>query len=107
MSTPEYTSTPVRRVVTGHTDAGKSKTVDVTEVASYSPPNIHTRFSDVFWTEAVPCNNSATTEFPKDVDVLRPTGSMLRVVDVPPSKFAVRPVKDVWLIQWISPCTER
>lgn len=94
MSTPEYTFAPVRRVVTGHTDAGKSKTVVDTEVASYSPPNIHTRFYDVFWTEAVPCNNSATTEFPKDVDVLRPTGSMLRVVDIPPGAVIVS-----------SPCT--
>lgn len=112
MSASEYTLTPVRRVVTGHTNAGKSTMLTDTQIASYSPPNIPTRFSDVFWTDAVPCDNSAPAEFPKGVDVIRPTGSIIRVVDLPPGAATVSSCAHVrfWthgLIRMDSQCTGR
>ena len=85
---------PVRRVVTGHTQAGTAVALEDSARSPRGTTLDPTFFTDVlFWTDSVPCENPAGQfiDFSRQhIHNMSPTGSMLRVIDFAPSCKTVR-----------------
>ncbi|GJE89126.1 cupin domain-containing protein [Phanerochaete sordida] len=84
---------PVRRIVTGHTSDGKAVVAADDPVPSYPFRGSTTHFTDLFWQEGFPADNSSnglsravTTH---DTEIVNAKGSLLRAVDMPPHTESV------------------
>ena len=94
MSTTSSTAErpPVRRIVTGHTPEGKAIIAEDGPVYPHPFKGSTTLFTDLYASEGFPSSNDgefkdAVKEFADDI--LNPSGSLFRVVDMPPRTESV------------------
>lgn len=80
---------PVRRVVTGHDDAGKAIVIADDSFDSIPNPKGTALFTLIWTSDSVPVDNDdATDGRNRDVDLTLPGGSVIRVVDMLPLSIA-------------------
>jgi quercetin dioxygenase-like cupin family protein len=84
------TTTPIRRIVTGHDAAGRAVIIDDNVLNATSIPSSDALFTLVWTTATAPVDNDdATDGRDRAVGLTLPGGSVLRVVDMLPGKRSV------------------